>query len=292
MTSTLARMAVPLVKRTLPRLKCVTVDVTGTLIAYKGSLGDYYCLAAKRIGLPCPDYDRMHEGFKVAYKEMAQKHPCFGNANNMPNIEWWRTVVYNSFLEAGYAYDTETLEKIFLRIYGTFGSAAPYELLLDAKPFLHWIRKQGIIVGIVSNAEHRYRDVILPTLGLNQGSEWDFGVFSGIDGVEKPDPRIYDLALEKAGMENACEALHIGDSYNKDYLPAKSVGMHAVLLDRFRTDECKMWKENGARVFLDLTEVERWMHGDWGLIPEDRSIREASNEANNIISQSAEAATA
>ncbi|KAK9137788.1 hypothetical protein Sjap_008382 [Stephania japonica] len=40
----------------LGELRCITIDVTGTLIAYKGELGDYYCMAAKSVGLPCPDY--------------------------------------------------------------------------------------------------------------------------------------------------------------------------------------------------------------------------------------------
>ena len=66
-----------------------------------------------------------------------------------------------------------------------------------------------------------------------QGSEWDFGVFSGIEGIEKPDPRIYELALERAGNIAPEETLHIGDSMRKDYLPAKSVGMRALLVDRF-----------------------------------------------------------
>jgi len=83
----------------LPKLRCITVDVTGTLIAYKGVLGDYYCMAAKAMSLPCPDYTRMHEGFKVAYTDMATKYPCFGQAARMPNVEWWRMCVRNSFLE-------------------------------------------------------------------------------------------------------------------------------------------------------------------------------------------------
>jgi hypothetical protein len=49
----------------LSRLRCITVDVTGTLIAYKGELGDYYCMAAKSVGLTCPE--GLHEGFKLAY---------------------------------------------------------------------------------------------------------------------------------------------------------------------------------------------------------------------------------
>ena len=48
----------------LSKLRCITLDVTGTLIAYKGELGDYYCMAAKAVGLPCPDYKRVHEGVR------------------------------------------------------------------------------------------------------------------------------------------------------------------------------------------------------------------------------------
>jgi REG-2-like HAD superfamily hydrolase len=243
----------------LRKLKCITVDVTGTLIAYKGLLGDYYCMAAKAAGLPCPDYDRMHAGFKVAYTDMATKYPCFGNAVRMPNVDWWRTVVRNSFLEAGYEYDNEIFDQVFKRIYAMFGSAAPYIIYNDAQPFLRWVRKQGIIVGVVSNAEFRYRDVILPTLGLHQGSEWDFGVFSGIVGFEKPDPRIFEAALQKAGGVAPDQVLHIGDSLRKDYLPARSLGMHALLLDRFQTPEHRAAREAGVPVFPDLSYVQKFI---------------------------------
>ncbi|GMP62129.1 hypothetical protein CsSME_00024344 [Camellia sinensis var. sinensis] len=110
----------------LSKSLCITLDVTGTLIAYKGELGDYYCMAAKSVGLPCPDYKRVHEGYKLAYSDMAKKYPCFGHAAKMPNIVWRKTCVRDSFVRAGYDYDEETFEKIFRRIYSTFGSAAPY----------------------------------------------------------------------------------------------------------------------------------------------------------------------
>ncbi|KAM7530310.1 hypothetical protein LguiB_033720 [Lonicera macranthoides] len=287
----------------LTKLRCITLDVTGTLIAYKGELGDYYCMAAKSVGLPCPDYKRMHEGFKLAYTDMAKKHPCFGHADKMPNIVWWKTCVRDSFVkvecaaspiaflficnlkalfglgrgeseilfnvgvcslwhclwQAGYDYDEETFEKVFRRIYSTFGSAAPYTLFADSQPFLRWARKKGLIVGLVSNAEYRYQDVILPALGLNQGSEWDFGVFSGLEGVEKPDPKIYEIALERAGNIAPEEALHIGDSMRKDYVPATSVGMHGLLLDRFKTPDAEDWKKSGATVLPDLVAAQEWL---------------------------------
>ncbi|GER32842.1 haloacid dehalogenase-like hydrolase domain-containing protein [Striga asiatica] len=214
----------------LSKLRLITVDVTGTLIAYKGQLGDYYCMAAKSIGLPCPDYNRVHEGFKLAYTEMARKHPCFGFAEKIPNIVWWKT-----------------------RIYATFGSAAPYSIFPDSQPFLRWLRgEKDITVGIVSNAEYRYQD----------GSEWDFGVFSGLEGIEKPDPKMYEIALERAGNIAPEEALHIGDSMRKDYLPAKAVGMHALLLDRFNTPDAENWKESGATVLPDLVAVKSWLSSE------------------------------
>lgn len=72
------------------------------------------------------------------------------------------------YFQAGYDYDEETFEKVFRRIYSTFGSGAPYTVFSDSQPFLRWARKKGVLVGLVSNAEYRYRDVILPALGLHQ----------------------------------------------------------------------------------------------------------------------------
>jgi phosphoglycolate phosphatase-like HAD superfamily hydrolase len=78
--------------------------------------------------------------------------------------------LYNLYLklQAGYDYDEETFEKIFRRIYSAFGSSAPYSAFPDAQPFMRWAREKGLTVGVVSNAEYRYKDVILPALGLNQ----------------------------------------------------------------------------------------------------------------------------
>lgn len=95
-----------------------------------------------------------------------------------------------------------------------------------------------------------------------QGSEWDFGVFSGLEGVEKPNPRIYEIALERAGNINPQEALHIGDSMRKDYEPAKSIGMHALLLDRFQTPDAVNWRESGAIVLPDLAAAQEWLSAE------------------------------
>jgi HAD superfamily hydrolase (TIGR01509 family) len=47
------------------------------------------------------------------------------------------------------------------------------------------------------------------------------------EGVTKPDPRIFQLALERAGCV-ASEAVMIGDRLDNDVGPAKSVGMQTI----------------------------------------------------------------
>lgn len=104
---------------------------------------------------------------------------------------------------------------------------------------------------------------ISKVLKFVQGSDWDFGVFSGLEGVEKPDPRLYEIALARAGNIAPEEALHIGDSMRKDYLPAKSVGMHALLVDRFKTPDAESWRKSGAIVLPNLVAVQDWLSSEY-----------------------------
>ena len=55
-------------------------------------------------------------------------------------------------------------------------------------------------------------------------------VISGIEGVEKPDPRIFRLALERAAC--ARDAVYVGDNPEFDIVPTAALGMFPVLIDR------------------------------------------------------------
>ena len=85
----------------------------------------------------------------------------------------------------------------------------------------------GLIVGVISNSNGMARS-ILETTGLAR--DLDFVIDSGIVGVEKPDPRIFHLALEHARVP-AAEACYVGDLYSVDVLGARRAGLDAVLLD-------------------------------------------------------------
>ena len=64
--------------------------------------------------------------------------------------------------------------------------------------------------------------------------DFDLDIFkavieSALVGVRKPDPAIYRLGVEAAGVP-ADECLVVGDAYDKDIVPAKTVGCHAIWL--------------------------------------------------------------
>ncbi len=103
---------------------------------------------------------------------------------------------------------------------------------------LQALRGAGLTVGCISNSDGSVAD-LLRAVELDDGL--DFVVDSGVVGVEKPDPAIFALALERAGV-SAAEALHAGDLFPVDVVGARRAGIEAVLLDplgRYRDRGCR-----------------------------------------------------
>jgi putative hydrolase of the HAD superfamily len=95
---------------------------------------------------------------------------------------------------------------------------------LDA---LALVRRSGLRAAAISNSNGTVRSM-LDAVGV--GRHLDFVLDSGEVGVEKPDRRIFELALGRAGVA-AAEAAYIGDFYTIDARGAGSAGLRAVLLD-------------------------------------------------------------
>jgi putative hydrolase of the HAD superfamily len=105
---------------------------------------------------------------------------------------------------------------------GPWNTAEP-----SAERALRLTREAALTGGVISNSNGSVRS-ILEALGLAR--HLDFVLDSGEVGVEKPDPRIFRLALERAGVA-ASEAVYIGDLYSVDVLGARAAGLAAILLD-------------------------------------------------------------
>lgn len=89
------------------------------------------------------------------------------------------------------------------------------------------LRRRGFLVACISNADGTV-DQLLQRAGLLE--HLSFVVDSGNVGIEKPDPRIFRLALERGGVAGA-EAYYVGDLYPVDVVGARRAGMVPVLLD-------------------------------------------------------------
>ena len=56
------------------------------------------------------------------------------------------------------------------------------------------------------------------------------------EGVEKPDPRLFEIALARSGATPAT-TIHVGDLYEVDVVGARAAGIRGVLLDERRLYE-------------------------------------------------------
>ena len=113
-------------------------------------------------------------------------------------------------------------------IYAEFGQAERWQPYPDVMPVLSKLSEEGLKIGLVSNWDTRLNSLSIET-GMSK--YLDFVVSSANVGLMKPQPQIFELALERAGVE-ADQALHVGDHYYADILGARSVGITPILLDR------------------------------------------------------------
>jgi HAD superfamily hydrolase (TIGR01549 family) len=97
----------------------------------------------------------------------------------------------------------------------------------EAAEALGLVRAAGRVAGVISNSNGTIRG-ILERLAL--APHLDFVLDSHEEGLEKPDPRLFERALGRAGV-GAGEAAYIGDLYSVDVVGARRAGIQAVLMD-------------------------------------------------------------
>jgi len=97
----------------------------------------------------------------------------------------------------------------------------------QAREALELVRGAGLRAGVISNSNGSVRPT-LEALGL--APYLDFVLDSSEVGFEKPDPRIFELALSRVRV-TAAETVYVGDLYSVDVRGARACGLHAVLLD-------------------------------------------------------------
>jgi HAD superfamily hydrolase (TIGR01509 family) len=98
----------------------------------------------------------------------------------------------------------------------------------DVRPALQALRGRGLSLTVVSNANGTLC-AHMDRLGLSDLVQC---VLDSQDlGVEKPDPRLFEIALERSGARRE-STIHVGDIYHVDVVGARAAGIRPVLLDQ------------------------------------------------------------
>ncbi len=90
-------------------------------------------------------------------------------------------------------------------------------------------RASGVRIAVISNSEGFLEEILVDRGMLDL---FDLVVDSGVVGVEKPDPAIFQIALDRMGID-ASRALHLGDTYATDVVGARAAGIRVALVDPY-----------------------------------------------------------
>jgi putative hydrolase of the HAD superfamily len=130
--------------------------------------------------------------------------------------------------EAGVKVAKELLLKIMSRVQELF-KGATFALFDDVLSTMRTLKERQLVLGLLTNAP---KDTISIYRQLGLEPYLDFVVTSEEAGGDKPQPPIFLMALERAGVD-AAEAVHVGDQYRIDVVGARGVGISPILIDRY-----------------------------------------------------------
>jgi putative hydrolase of the HAD superfamily len=207
-------------------IKTIFFDAAGTLMRPARPVGESYALVAKGYGMEIP-----------AAEAAARFRACFSSAPPLafPNAEsadiqkleraWWKELVRRVFEPYG---RFVRFDDYFTELFAYFGEADSWSLYPETVETLAALKKRGLVLAVISNFDSRLFDILS---GLGVASQFESIVISSRAGYAKPAPEIFHRALA-IHRTRAEEAIHIGDSPDKDAAGATSAGLVGVLLDR------------------------------------------------------------
>ncbi|TAJ17583.1 MAG: HAD family hydrolase [Planctomycetota bacterium] len=201
------------------RARILFLDVGNTLVRERTSRHELYAACARAHGLDV-DAARARAAMVAAHRAL----PLVVDGAYRYGDAWFRSFIERVFC-VDFGLPRGELAAVQDELFATFEDPATFELAAGARELVAALHARGLRTGIVSNWSARLPR-LLDRLGF--GACFEPLVCSALVGFEKPDPRIFALALERANV-GAGEALHAGDDERNDSAAAHS-GIHAILV--------------------------------------------------------------
>jgi putative hydrolase of the HAD superfamily len=206
-------------------LRAVLFDAAGTLIELSEPVGETYSRLARDFGVDLPAW-RVEDAFA---RILSQAPPRVLGGLPLDEIErrereWWRDVVRSTFLATDSSARFSDFEGYFDALYARFSEPSSWRCRPGCISALRALRDHGLALGVVSNFDRRLPGLLA---GLELAPLLDVVVLPSDAGAEKPDPRIFALALRQLGI-TAEQAVFVGNSHSHDLAGARSAGMRAI----------------------------------------------------------------
>jgi REG-2-like HAD superfamily hydrolase len=227
-------------------LRAVFLDVGDTVMRPNPSWEHVYAMAFEEFGLQVTVED-LQRALRAAYR-----HGGWGLEEGFEPSEeatFLRTMEIDQLALAELGLGPMP-EAFFHRLSELFMVTSHWHVFPDVYPALDELRQRGLVVGTLSNWVWNLPELLH---ALDLVSHFDFIAASARIGFEKPHPRIFEWALDKADVTPA-EAIHVGDHPIADVQGAIGVGIGAVLIDRWSrhtSDEVP----DGVPIITSLTEL-------------------------------------
>lgn len=207
-------------------IKTVFFDAAGTLMRPARPVGESYARVAGDYGMTVPSTE-ISARFRACFGAAPPLAFPVSERNGLQELEraWWKGLVAKVFEPYG---PFPRFEEYFTELFAYFAQAESWRLFPETRETLAALKSRGVKLAVVSNFDSRLIGILD---GLGVAAKFESILLSSRVGYAKPAPEIFRYALERH-QTHPDEALHVGDSVEKDAQGAQSAGIQAVLLDR------------------------------------------------------------
>ena len=210
------------------RIKAVFFDLDGTLRHSVPSGGEVFTDYVITLGLPVSHEDRM--------RAMRWEHLYWANSPDLRDdliahsgesdkfwIEYSRRRLVSLGAEPSWALSYAPKVSIHMGREYRPESVIPD----DVRRALVQLKEAGYSMAVLSNRSQPFQETLdTHTIGEN----FDFAVAGGEVNSYKPDPGLFEHALQRAKV-SAGEAVYVGDNYFADVVGSRRAGLTPILYD-------------------------------------------------------------
>lgn len=214
----------------MPAVKAVFLDVGWTVVYPLRSMWEVLAEVSAEAGAPlaAAEAERIVHRLMMAGRAHALAQLDGGAAYTDSDAEFGAQ--FDAMSRAVFAVGNVPGDRTELgaRFLARFWTRQNWQAFPDALAGIRRLRAAGVRVGVLSNASS---DLLLFLERCGLLPHFDFTVVSAIEGIKKPDRRIFERAVAAAGVR-AADAVHVGDMYVEDILGARKAGIRPLLMDR------------------------------------------------------------